>query len=157
MPPLRERVEDLPELVAHFLGQAGRTLTVTPQALALLRAHAWPGNVRELKNAIASAAALATGELLDVKDLVFLRPGSSRAPRPEGGGSGKIATTSATRSATTPGPPGGSLQAQERQAIQRALKDHGGNRTHAARALGIATSTLYTKLKKYGIGSGDDS
>jgi DNA-binding NtrC family response regulator len=149
VPPLRERLEDLPELIAHFLAQTGRTLAVTPAALAQLRAHAWPGNVRELKNAIASGAALATGGALDVKDLVFLRPGGTVTPRlpTERAGSGKIPAP--------PGPPGGSLQAQERLAIQRALKDHGGNRTHAARALGIAVSTLYTKLKKYGIG-GDE-
>ena len=52
------------------------------------------------------------------------------------------------------GPPGGSLQAQERLAIVRALREHDGNRTHAARALGIAVSTLYTKLKKYGLDDG---
>jgi DNA-binding NtrC family response regulator len=149
VPPLRDRLEDLPELIGHFLAQTGRTLAVTPAALAQLRAHAWPGNVRELKNAIASGAALATGGALDVKDLVFLRPGGTVTPRlpTERAGSGKIPAP--------PGPPGGSLQAQERLAIQRALKDHGGNRTHAARALGIAVSTLYTKLKKYGIG-GDE-
>jgi DNA-binding NtrC family response regulator len=150
VPPLRDRLDDLPELASHLLSQMGRTMSITPPALALLQAHAWPGNVRELKNALASAAALAMGDTLDVKDLVFLRPGGSLAPRTESGR--KVAAPSAT-----PGPPGGSLQAQERLAIQRALKDHGGNRTHAARALGIATSTLYTKLKKYGIGSSDDS
>jgi len=185
VPPLRERLDDLPELVAHFLALGGHALTVTAAALALLRAHPWPGNVRELKNAVDSAAALATGGVLDVKDLVFLRaspgsgpivggtttgltptpgptpgpggfPGPAQAPAPParrdsaryevprppvpgmpGGGGG--------------GPPGGSLQAQERLAIVRALKEHDGNRTHAARALGIAVSTLYTKLKKYGL------
>jgi DNA-binding NtrC family response regulator len=154
VPPLRDRLDDLPELVAHFLKMTGRTLSVTPAALALLRAHPWPGNVRELKNAIASAAALATGTELDVKDLVFLRAGAGLPPLRE-------AAIMGDRTGDKPGPqntpasrvPGGSLQAQERLAIQRALTEHGGNRTHAARALGIATSTLYTKLKKYGLDS----
>ena len=147
----------------------------------------WDGgrNVRELKNAVDSASALATGGVLDVKDLVFLRPSP---------GSGPIAAAPITGLTPTPGPgvftgpaqaptppakrdsgryelprppapgvpggggggglPGGSLQAQERLAIVRALQEHDGNRTHAARALGIAVSTLYTKLKKYGLDDG---
>jgi transcriptional regulator with PAS, ATPase and Fis domain len=158
VPPLRDRVGDLPALVAHFLTQARRSPAVTPAALALLQSHDWPGNVRELKNVIGSAAALATGGSsapLDVKDLLFLRPGTYTPPRrdvapapqplPSASGSGPII-----------GMPGGSLQAQERLAIQRALKEHDGNRTRAARALGIATSTLYTKLKKYGLDTGDE-
>ena len=190
VPPLRERLEDLPALVAHFLTLGGRALTVTPAALALLQGHPWPGNVRELKNVVDSAAALATGGVLDVKDLVFLRPSP-------GTGSGPIAMSPITGLTPTPGPtagpggfpgpaqapapppkrdsaryelprppapglpgsggggpPGGSLQAQERLAIMRALKEHDGNRTHAARALGIAVSTLYTKLKKHGLDDG---
>ena len=147
VPPLRDRLEDLPALVGHFLTLAGRPLSVTPEALALLCAHAWPGNVRELKNAIDSAAALARGPSLDVPDLVFLRQGTGAPPRRDRG--------KADASPPPAGPPGGSLQAQERLAIQRALKEHDGNRTHAARAIGIATSTLYTKLKKYGLGRDD--
>ena len=158
VPPLRERPDDLPELVAHFLTTMGRQLSVTPAALALLRAHAWPGNVRELKNAIASAAALATGPDLDVKDLVFLRAGAGLPPLRAGAGLPPLRDTfkgsePAIAASAPSRVPGGSLQAQERLAIQRALQEHGGNRTHAARALGIATSTLYTKLKKYGLAS----
>jgi DNA-binding NtrC family response regulator len=141
VPPLRERPDDLPELIQTFLAQAGRSLSVTPPALALLQAHVWPGNARELKNVINAASALADGAALDVDDLVFFRPGRTPTPGP----------------VVLPPPGGGgqSLQAREKAAIQRALQDHGGNRTHAARALGIAVSTLYTKLKKYGLGSGD--
>jgi len=186
VPPLRERLEDLPDLVAHFLALGGRALTVTAAALALLRGHPWPGNVRELKNAVDSAAALATGGMLDVKDLVFLRPSPGSGPIGAAPITGLTPTPGPTQgpgglpgAAPAPappakrdsaryelprppapglpgggGPPGGSLQAQERQAIVRALKEHDGNRTHAARALGIAVSTLYTKLKKHGLDEG---
>jgi DNA-binding NtrC family response regulator len=143
LPPLRDRADDLPELIGHFLAQLGRSLSVTPPALALLRAHAWPGNVRELKNVIDAAAAMAKGDALDVKDLVFFQQ------HHDGG-----ATPTPLPVTMPPVVAGQSLEAQERAAIQQALQEHHGNRTRAARALGIATSTLYAKLKKYG-GAGD--
>ena len=159
VPPLRDRLDDLPELVAHLLAEAGRSSpSVTPAALALLRAHHWPGNVRELKNAVSSAAALAGDAPVDVKDLVFLSSAAGARPRRDSPSGPLTPPLTPPVEALTPGPtpPGGSLQAQERLAIQRALHEHGGNRTRAARALGIATSTLYIKLKKYRLANGDD-
>jgi transcriptional regulator of acetoin/glycerol metabolism len=128
--PLRERLEDLPALVEHFLAETGRPLRASPETLELLASHPWPGNVRELKNAIAAAAALADGATLDPKHLVFLRSNK----RPPSGSSR-------------------SLEEMERKAIEEALRDAGGNKTRAARALGIAASTLYEKIKKYSLES----
>jgi two-component system, NtrC family, response regulator GlrR len=142
VPPLREHLDDLPDLIALFLAQEGKSLTVTAPAMALLRNHQWPGNVRELKNVVHSAAALAVGHELDVKDLVFFQP------RPA------AKATGAGSSGTLDG--GQSLKDQEKAAIQQALEEHGGNRTRAARSLGIAISTLYTKIKKYCLNTDDD-
>jgi DNA-binding NtrC family response regulator len=148
VPLLRDHVDDIPDLIAYFLGQMGRPLTVTPAALALLRAHEWPGNVRELRNVINSAAALARDSRLDVKDLVFFQQRQPTGATPT---SAPVTTPSAAI------PTGRSLQAQEKAAIQQALQAHGGNRTHAARSLGIAISTLYTKIKKYCLNQDDDT
>ncbi len=134
VPPLREHLDDLPDLIAHFLDQEGKHLTVSPAALTLLRGYQWPGNVRELKNVIHAAAALSSGAELNAKDLVLFQPTSAGVESP--------ALSSA-------GASGQSLRDQEKAAIQQALQAHGGNRTRAARSLGIAISTLYTKIKKY--------
>ena len=137
VPPLRERSEDLPGLVERFLTEGGRPLAVAPETLEVLAAYEWPGNVRELKNVIAAAGALATGPSLEPKDLVFFRP---QAPKttPKSSDSMPLA--------------GQSLEAVEKAAIDQTLRHCGGNRTKAAKALGIAASTLYEKIKKYGLG-----
>jgi DNA-binding NtrC family response regulator len=146
VPPLRDHLEDIADLVAHFLVQEKRSLAVTPSALAALRSHPWPGNVRELKNVVHAAAAMASGNELDVKDLVFFETaGAPTVLAPS--------TVAGSAGSATVGP---SLKEQEKAAIQNALQAHGGNRTHAARSLGIAISTLYTKIKKYCLDSNDD-
>jgi two-component system, NtrC family, response regulator GlrR len=142
VPPLRDHLDDIPDLVAHFLAQEKTSLSVTPSALASLCDHPWPGNVRELKNVIHTAAALANGKELDVKDLVFFEATGAATP--------PAAPTSAGAAAAFQ-----SLKEQEKAAIQNALQAHGGNRTHAARSLGIAISTLYTKIKKYCLDDSD--
>jgi DNA-binding NtrC family response regulator len=138
VPPLRERPEDLPGLVERFLVEGGRPLAVAPATLEALAAYDWPGNVRELKNVIAAAAALATGATLEPKDLMFFRPQAPRVNTPKPSDSLPLA--------------GQSLEAVERAAIEQTLLHCGGNRTRAAKALGIAASTLYEKIKKYGLG-----
>jgi DNA-binding NtrC family response regulator len=137
VPPLRERKEDLPALAAHFLAESGRSLTLAPETLAALASYDWPGNVRELRNAIAGALAMADGPTLLPEHLVFFRRQPARA------------TTPATAvPAVAAGP---SLEHAERAAIEQALQQAGGNKTRAARALGIASSTLYEKIKKYAL------
>jgi DNA-binding NtrC family response regulator len=138
VPPLRERPEDLPGLVERFLVEGGRPLAVAPATLEALAAYDWPGNVRELKNVIAAAGALATGATLEPKDLMFFRPQSPRINTPRPSESLPLA--------------GQSLEAVEKAAIEQTLHHCGGNRTKAAKALGIAASTLYEKIKKYGLG-----
>jgi two-component system response regulator AtoC len=138
LPPLRERPEDIPLLVQHFLKELaeenGKTLEgLTPEAMSLLAAHPWPGNVRELRNVIESMVVLARGETLTVRDVpAALREES----RPRGG--------------LSAGPV--SLDEAEKQMILRTLKACGDNRTRAAAQLGISRRTLHRKLNEYGLG-----
>ncbi|HEY0711524.1 MAG TPA: sigma 54-interacting transcriptional regulator [Polyangia bacterium] len=141
VPPLRQRREDVPELAASFLAELGRPLAIAPETLQLLAEYDWPGNVRELRNVIAGAAAMAEGDTLDPRHLVFFRPQRRRARSTE-------ARTSA---------PGQTLEEIEKTAITDALQRWRGNRTKAAKALGIAPSTLYEKIRRYGIKPDDVS
>jgi DNA-binding NtrC family response regulator len=139
VPPLRERRDDLPALVAHFLAEAGRPLAVAPETLAALASYDWPGNVRELRNAVSGALAMADGNTLLPEHLLFFRRQPARASTP--GTALPVVVTAA----------GPSLEHAERAAIEQALQQAGGNKTRAARALGIASSTLYEKIKKYAL------
>jgi DNA-binding NtrC family response regulator len=136
IPPLRERIEDVPLLVQHFLDKHARSVVIAEDALERLMCHDWPGNVRELENVIESALALARGSRLRASDLPI---GRSRGAAPTRGGE--------------PAPAGIplSLDAYERSALERALREAGGNATDAARRLGIGRSTFYRKLGKHGL------
>jgi transcriptional regulator with PAS, ATPase and Fis domain len=139
IPPLRERREDIPLLVHHFLrkcGSGSRVEGIEDDALELLVAAEWPGNVRELENVIESAMALAPGARLRVGDL----------PR----------THRQTRAATPPPDLPVSLEAYERCALERALAESRGDVSLAARRLGIGRSTLYRKLARHGLGRGGE-
>jgi transcriptional regulator with PAS, ATPase and Fis domain len=131
VPPLRDRREDLAALVDSFLAEIGKPLKVLPETLAILERHDWPGNVRELKNVIAGAAVLANGSELEPKHLALFKP--QRRAR----------STDAFPLA------GQTLETIEQAAIEQTLKRYDGNKTKAARALGIAASTLYEKMRKY--------
>ena len=136
VPPLRERQEDLEPLVKQILGEVGRPLSIHPQTLEVLAGYHWPGNVRELKNVVSAAAALADGPALSPEHLVTFRPQRRRA----------------IPSAPMDGADGGqTLEEMERAAVEQALERFDGNRTRAAKALGIAASTLYEKIKRYGL------
>jgi DNA-binding NtrC family response regulator len=134
LPPLRDRLEDLPLLVPRLLHDLGREDVLIPEAtLAALRAHTWPGNVRELKNVLACALAFVESGAPEPRHLRFIAPPSEEATLdrlPLGGHS---------------------LTSLERAAIRQTLLSVRGNKVHAAKALGIAPSTLYEKLKKYGL------
>jgi DNA-binding NtrC family response regulator len=139
VPPLRERSEDLPDLAGIFLEQICRDNGLPPKrltskAIRVLQRYRWPGNVRELKNVLESTAITGRGGRIRSADLPApLREGRPRAaPRPRPGA-------------------GGSLREMERRLIRRSLAQHGGNRTHAARALDIGLRTLQRKIKTYGI------
>ena len=131
VPPLRARPEDLGLLVDQMLeGKAH----ATQAAMAALAAYDWPGNVRELRNVVMTALAMLDGPSLDVRHLMF--PATS--PRRD-------------RELEELPLAGQTLEAIERAAIKQTLDREGGNRTRTAKALGIAQSTLYDKLKKYGL------
>jgi two-component system, NtrC family, response regulator HydG len=145
VPPLRERKEDIPRLVAHFIRKlAPRTNPgidldkgITDGALARLCAYHWPGNVRELENVIEQSLVFSEGSEIDVGAL----PGALR-----GGADNTLAVPSGEM--TLPE----ILEDLERQLILRAYEKSGGVKTETARLLGIKTSALYYKLEKYGIG-----
>jgi DNA-binding NtrC family response regulator len=117
-----------------------RDLTLDPEALRLLQHYDWPGNVRELKNTIESAAVLSRGDTIYAKDLPVQIAGEHARP---------IAAPTAGLFAV-----GQTLADMERGAILATLDAHGGNRTQAARELGISLRTLQRKLKEYGIQPG---
>jgi transcriptional regulator with PAS, ATPase and Fis domain len=135
LPPLRDRLDDLPLLVPRLLRDLGREeISIPETTIAALRAHSWPGNIRELKNVLACALALV---------------GSDAAPEPR---HLRFVATPSEETALDRLPLGGhSLVSLERAAIRQTLITVRGNKVHAAKALGIAPSTLYEKLKKYGL------
>jgi len=140
LPPLRERVSDIPLLAAHFLKQfaesTGRRMEgFTPEAMRALQTYSWPGNVRELQNVIERAVLLGKGPLIDVEDL----PPNVVASVPP------ALTVPAGK------PLKQALSLPERQIILEALEAHKWNRQAAARALGINRTTLYKKMKRLGL------
>jgi two-component system response regulator AtoC len=140
VPPLRERREDIPLLVDHFLAQARDTLGkpvrgISDDALARLVSYRWPGNVRELENVIERAVILARDEQLGVREL----PANVVA---QDGGIAESAGDLSLRRAR---------RAAETEMIRRALRETDGNRTRAARLLGISHRALLYKLKEYEI------
>ncbi len=142
VPPLRERREDIPALVTHFLALY-RTrfnrpaLELSPAAQARLNAYTWPGNVRELRNTLERACALANTDTLEA-DQLLLPTAHTRPPNAE------QAITSTTAAPAT-------LEELERQHILRVLAEQNGNRERAAALLGISARTLYRKLREYEI------
>jgi DNA-binding NtrC family response regulator len=132
VPPLRDRLEDIPVLVARLLEDLDHAeIEVSPTALALLASRRWPGNVRELKNNLAFALAFLDGPVLEARH--FNMPSAPEA---------KLDLTHL--------PLGGlKLESIERVAIEQTLEQARGNKARAAQILGIAPSTLYEKLKKY--------
>jgi len=135
VPPLRDRREDLPPLVHHFLLRAAARMkkevrVLTADAMSALMAHRWPGNVRELEHAVERAVIVANGPTIRLRDLPAEVRTPSRSPR----GDDTL-----------------DLHEQERGAIERALDRFGGNRRQAAAALKISTVTLWRKMKQYGL------
>jgi len=139
LPPLRERREDIPLLLHHFLqslcAQVGReSITLDPELKRYLETHDWPGNVRQLRNCLESMVVLARSDVLTMSDL----------PATIGNGVNPCGHHVAI-------PPGTKLEDLEREAVEQALEQHNGNRTHAARALGISVRTLQRKRKAWGL------
>jgi DNA-binding NtrC family response regulator len=136
--PLRERKEDIPELVNLFISRfakdSGKQFTgLSEDAMPLLTAHYWPGNVRELQNVIERACALATGTTLTAADIRL----DSRA-KPAESGNGFL-------------PEGHTLEQWEDEMIREALRRANGNKSQAARLLGLSRNALRYRLSKIGI------
>jgi DNA-binding NtrC family response regulator len=137
VPPLRARVEDIPLLTRQLLeGIAGdthhRQVAISEDAMRTLQAYDWPGNVRELRNVLERALLLTRGDTLEARHLrfAFASPASAEAPADDG-----IV----------------SLEEMERRHIARALEAENGNVDRTARVLGISRSSLYQKIKGYGL------
>jgi DNA-binding NtrC family response regulator len=138
LPPLRERKEDIRPLTEHFLERIGQArqaqYSIGPDAMKLLQLYDWPGNVRELENCLERAVAMGPGPVLQPADFPpHIRTVALRTVVP-----GKQARILP-------------LAELEKQAILDALQQLNGDKLMTARALGIGKTTLYRKLKEYGI------
>jgi two-component system response regulator HydG len=142
MPPLRERRDDIPFLVEHFLRRYAerhrrRLRGLTPRALDLFMRYDWAGNVRELEHTIERAVILTRGEYITPEEL----PPTIRALSGD---------PDAITPQEPPVPVGLTLKEVERELIRKTIEHTGGNRTKAAEILGISRATLHNKLREYG-------
>ncbi|MCJ2025657.1 sigma-54-dependent transcriptional regulator [Methylobacterium sp. J-067] len=137
LPPLRDRLADIVPLAEYFLAAFGKRLSAG--AAARLLAYPWPGNVRELRNVVERAAVLVRGGMIAADEIDL--PGSAPA----------APDTAEDEAGDLPG----AVARLERRMIARALEDEGGNRTRAAKRLGIQRQLLYAKIERYGLAVDD--
>ena len=133
IPPLCERIDDIPMLANHFLNYYSKkyrkdVLTISPEAINKLKKYAWPGNVRELQHAIERALIMADSPTLQESDFLFSRKGNE-------------AQASDTLN----------LDEVEKSAVTKAIQLHNGNISKAADELGLTRASLYRRMEKYGI------
>jgi DNA-binding NtrC family response regulator len=144
IPPLRERKEDIPFLAIHFVEKLSKELgasakEISPSALDRLLSHSWPGNVRELENTIERSLVLASGEVLQPADIRIEAPRNSSA----------LASQQAPLL-----PEGETLEHWEQMMIREALRRANGNKSQAARMLGLTRNALRYRLSQMGLDSG---
>jgi len=147
LPPLCDRREDIPQLVAHLLRTrpvGKKTFSVDPEVMRVLLGYDWPGNVRELANVLERAQILAEGNTITLDDLPENLVQASRSVAPGG-----------DASTATAGPD--DLERVERQHVEEVLRRNGGNKVQAAKALGVSRRSLYRLIDKYGLGDGPGS
>ena len=154
IPPLRERKQDIPLLAAHFLErmsrETGTTHTLSDDALRTLVDYEWPGNVRELENSLDRACTLSSGPVLHLGDLpTQLQNFHLQNRRPVPVTAAALGAPGSNRVPVLP------LAQLEKEAILETLRKLNGDKLLAARLLGIGKTTLYRKLKEYGIGAPD--
>lgn len=136
LPPLRERIEDIPLLAEHFLRRFAQKYRkevrqLSAEALKVLKTYSWPGNIRELEHAIERAVIMADKHTLTNDDFAFLQKAAPSA---------KLPTDLPLN-----------LEELEKQAIAQALKKHQGNISQTAKELGITRAALYRRIEKYGL------
>ncbi|MGT2455899.1 helix-turn-helix domain-containing protein [Cupriavidus basilensis] len=146
IPPLRERKDDIPALVTHWLGQLCEryglpVASFDDDAYRCLLAYDWPGNIRELRNALEGSLLMAEGGVITMDKLPLEisavgMPGAAGLPKGLAGSAPETVY---------------SLEMAESESIRKALAYSGGNLTRTASRLGIAKSTLYQKIRKYGL------
>jgi transcriptional regulator with PAS, ATPase and Fis domain len=165
--PLRDRKEDIPALIAHFLGRYGRNHSLTQETLEAMLSYDWPGNVRELENCVQHMVAINSGPLIHTTELpsmvqhhLMARRSQAMAvavsARPPVFGGALEPSPHPAMSANSPEPASGPADSPilplievERKAIIHALEYTKGDRAVAANLLGIGRTTLYRKLKEY--------
>jgi DNA-binding NtrC family response regulator len=138
IPPLRERKEDIPELLWHFIEKSNKKAkknirSIAPEAEKALLDYDWPGNIRELENTIERAVVLSENDRIDIEGLIYHGIGTDLTFLPPSGGRFK------------------NMEQMEREYISFVLQAHHGNRSKTAQALGIDRKTLLAKIKKYGL------
>ena len=143
IPPLRERREDLPALVARFLAQLAERLgrepvRISPAALAALARHPWPGNVRELRNFVEQAAVLAAGDTIEESDIQLGRSVALDDTEPDPA----LPFSEAKREA---------VEGFERRYLLRALRAHDGNISRTAESIGMVRQSLQQKIRELGL------
>ena len=165
LPPLRERMEDLPLLAGHFLhASAAKTgedaARISPEAMRLLMEHSWPGNVRELRSALEYALVLADSGRIEASHLPpdVARMGRnacapltdrSAAGQATGQATGQLCSAASACFAPTAATPGS--VGDERSALVEALRQTGGNKSQAARVLGVSRLTVLNRMRKHGV------
>ena len=132
IPPLGERIDDIPLLANHFLNYYSKkyrkeVLSISPEAMNKLKKYAWPGNVRELQHSIERALIMADSATLQESDFLFSRKGNE------------------TMADTL------NLDEVEKSAVTKAIQLHNGNISKAAEELGLTRASLYRRMEKYGI------
>lgn len=155
IPPLREHKEDIPYLADHFLSrftlESGKPIeSITPAAMRMLKDFHWPGNVRELENIIERAVALSSGTVIDVAD-IHLDGLLGRSPSVALNGSPANGPSAAGANGLPFPPEGVTLEQFEDEIIREALRRAGGNKSQAARALGLSRNALRYRLSKMGV------
>jgi transcriptional regulator with GAF, ATPase, and Fis domain len=156
VPPLRERIDDIPELVQFFLQQlAGQMNRPTPEledeAMIAVQHYKWPGNIRQLRNVLERAVVVAEGPLITLTDLPEeVRPGQSSTNGLMALAPARVQITNAKKKQNRRAAKA-ERERQEQEALVRALAEAHGNKAEAARALGIPRSTLLSRMERYGL------
>jgi two-component system, NtrC family, response regulator AtoC len=160
LPPLRARRDDIEPLAQHYCavfghanGKAG--ITLSPEASRRLRTQRWPGNVRQLQNFVERLVVLAdeaeiTADAVEA-ELSHQAPFATQSLSTSGGSTCGPSRGAASDPPSTVGPLGVEMAAAEKRALERALRHARGNRTQAARLLGVSRATLYNKLEEHGL------